>query len=32
MNTTETVIVEQFPYWDKALGANGATERGEILV
>ncbi len=32
MNTTETVIFEQFPYWEKAIGSNGATEKQELLV
>ncbi len=32
MNTTEKVIFEQFPYWEKALGSNGSTDRGEQLV
>ncbi|KRB55034.1 glucosamine-fructose-6-phosphate aminotransferase [Rhizobium sp. Root708] len=32
MNTTEKVILEQFPFWEKALGSNGATERRDLLV
>ncbi|NLR99919.1 SIS domain-containing protein [Rhizobium sp. P38BS-XIX] len=32
MNTTEKVIIEQFPFWEKALGSNTATDRNEILV
>jgi ABC-type glycerol-3-phosphate transport system permease component len=32
MNTTEKVIREQFPYWEKALGSNAATTREELLV
>jgi glutamine---fructose-6-phosphate transaminase (isomerizing) len=32
MNTTETVIFEQFPYWEKAIGSNGATEKHALLV
>lgn len=32
MNTTEKVIFEQFPYWEKAIGANGATDRKDLLV
>jgi glucosamine--fructose-6-phosphate aminotransferase (isomerizing) len=32
MNTTEKVIREQFPFWEKALGKNTATTREELLV
>lgn len=32
MNTTEKVIFEQFPYWEKALGSNGTTDRSDQLV
>jgi len=32
MNTTEKVIREQFPFWEKALGANSATARQDVLV
>ena len=32
MNNTEKVILEQFPFWEKALGANSATSREEVLV
>jgi glucosamine--fructose-6-phosphate aminotransferase (isomerizing) len=32
MNTTEKVIREQFPYWEKALGSNAATTRDDVLV
>lgn len=32
MNTTEKVIFEQFPYWEKAIGANTATTRKDLLV
>ncbi|KQY21722.1 MULTISPECIES: SIS domain-containing protein [Rhizobium/Agrobacterium group] len=32
MNTTEKVIFEQFPYWEKAIGANVKTSGEELLV
>lgn len=32
MNTTEKVIVEQFPYWEKAIGANAAIDDPRLLV
>ncbi|CAN7679444.1 SIS domain-containing protein [Rhizobium leguminosarum] len=32
MNTTEKVIFEQFPYWEKAIGSNSAADRVELLV
>jgi glucosamine--fructose-6-phosphate aminotransferase (isomerizing) len=32
MNTTEKVILEQFPFWEKALGSNTATKRDDVLV
>lgn len=32
MNTTEKVIFEQFPYWDKAIGSTDTTTKGEVLV
>ncbi|WP_182086146.1 SIS domain-containing protein [Aureimonas sp. ME7] len=32
MNTTEKVIVEQFPYWEAALGSNTADQRADLLV
>ncbi len=32
MNTTEKVIREQFPFWEKALGSNAATTRDDVLV
>lgn len=32
MNTTEKVIVEQFPYWEAALGSNAAEGRADLLV
>ncbi|MDM9624929.1 SIS domain-containing protein [Rhizobium sp. S152] len=32
MNTTEKVIREQFPFWEKALGSNTATTRDDVLV
>ncbi|MET3649952.1 SIS domain-containing protein [Phyllobacterium ifriqiyense] len=32
MNTTEKVIFEQFPYWEKAIGSNSATDTAELLV
>lgn len=32
MNTTEKVIFEQFPLWEKAIGSNTSTKREEILV
>lgn len=32
MNTTEKVIREQFPFWEKARGANSATARQDVLV
>ncbi|ASS58698.1 SIS domain-containing protein (plasmid) [Rhizobium leguminosarum] len=32
MNTTEKVIFEQFPYWEKAIGSNSAADRAELLV
>lgn len=32
MNTTEKVIFEQFPYWEKAIGANTSVEGAELLV
>ncbi|MDE1994470.1 MAG: SIS domain-containing protein [Rhizobiaceae bacterium] len=32
MNTTEKVIFEQFPYWEKALGSNSATTKSDLLV
>lgn len=32
MNTTEKVIFEQFPYWEKAIGSNIAAEKTDLLV
>ncbi|MBX5181381.1 MULTISPECIES: SIS domain-containing protein [unclassified Rhizobium] len=32
MNTTEKVIFEQFPYWEKAIGVNPADDRFKLLV
>ncbi|MFQ6242575.1 SIS domain-containing protein [Sinorhizobium meliloti] len=32
MNTTEKVIFEQFPYWEKAIGSNTATQKTDVLV
>ncbi len=32
MNTTEKVILEQFPFWEKAIGTNTATTREDVLV
>ncbi len=32
MNTTEKVIREQFPFWERALGSNRATTRDDVLV
>ncbi|MEF3131084.1 SIS domain-containing protein [Rhizobium sp. 268] len=32
MNTTEKVIFEQFPYWEKAIGANPADSSSKLLV
>ncbi|MBY5534015.1 SIS domain-containing protein [Rhizobium leguminosarum] len=32
MNTTEKVIFEQFPYWEKAIGSNSAIDSAEPLV
>lgn len=32
MNTTEKVIFEQFPYWEKAIGSNTAAEKSDLLV
>lgn len=32
MNTTEKVIIEQFPFWEKALGSNAAMNRDQVLV
>lgn len=32
MNTTEKVIFEQFPYWEKAIGSNSATDKADLLV
>ncbi|QHW27781.1 SIS domain-containing protein (plasmid) [Rhizobium leguminosarum bv. viciae 248] len=32
MNTTEKVIFEQFPYWEKAIGSNSAIDGAELLV
>lgn len=32
MNTTEKVIFEQFPYWEKAIGSNPAVEDAALLV
>lgn len=32
MNTTEKVIFEQFPYWEKAIGSNTATRKTDVLV
>jgi len=32
MNTTEKVIFEQFPYWEKAIGANARTGDEELIV
>ncbi|MDE3795761.1 SIS domain-containing protein [Sinorhizobium meliloti] len=32
MNTTEKVILEQFPYWEKAIGSNTATQKNDLLV
>lgn len=32
MNTTEKVIFEQFPYWEKAIGLNSAIDSAELLV
>ncbi|MGO7164501.1 SIS domain-containing protein, partial [Rhizobium johnstonii] len=32
MNTTEKVIFEQFPYWEKAIGSNSAIDSAELLV
>lgn len=32
MNTTEKVIFEQFPYWEKAIGSNTATQKTDLLV
>lgn len=32
MNTTEKVILEQFPYWEQAIGSNSAIEGAELLV
>ncbi len=32
MNTTEKVIFEQFPYWEKAIGSNGTIDRRDLLV
>ncbi|MBB3657728.1 glucosamine--fructose-6-phosphate aminotransferase (isomerizing) [Rhizobium sp. BK650] len=32
MNTTEKVIFEQFPYWEKAIGSNPASGRADDLL
>jgi len=32
MNTTEKVIFEQFPYWEKAIGSNTSTQETDLLV
>ncbi|MGO7454725.1 SIS domain-containing protein [Rhizobium ruizarguesonis] len=32
MNTTEKVIFEQFPYWEKAIGSNSGIDSAELLV
>ncbi|MBM7327709.1 SIS domain-containing protein [Agrobacterium sp. S2] len=32
MNTTEKVILEQFPYWEKAIGSNVALQNNNLLV
>ena len=32
MNTTEKVIFEQFPYWEKAIGSNAAIDSADLLV
>ncbi|NTF46526.1 SIS domain-containing protein [Rhizobium rhizogenes] len=32
MNTTEKVIFEQYPYWEKAIGSNSAIDSTELLV
>lgn len=32
MNTTEKVIFEQFPYWEKAIGVNPADDSAKLLV
>ncbi|MBY5664298.1 SIS domain-containing protein [Rhizobium leguminosarum] len=32
MNTTEKVIFEQFPYWEKAIELNSADDHAELLV
>lgn len=32
MNTTEKVIFEQFPYWEKAIGSNPAVDDAALLV
>lgn len=32
MNTTEKVIFEQFPYWEKAIGSTNAMQKNDLLV
>jgi glucosamine--fructose-6-phosphate aminotransferase (isomerizing) len=32
MNTTEKVIIEQFPYWEKAIGSIPAPQNAELMV
>jgi glutamine---fructose-6-phosphate transaminase (isomerizing) len=32
MNTTEKVILEQFPYWEKAIGSNTASGKADDLL
>jgi glucosamine--fructose-6-phosphate aminotransferase (isomerizing) len=32
MNTTEKVIFEQYPYWEKAIGSNSAIDSTDLLV
>ena len=32
MNTTEKVIFEQFPYWEKAIGSNAASGKADDLL